>query len=76
MSKNEDIEKADNDKDKQYQKAIYFIFQKTEKNRILNIHSICNYSDYLFSVSYGYIFISFISDLIFPRIFSQVMMHL
>ena len=26
-----------------------FIFQKTEKNRILNIHSICNYSDDIFS---------------------------
>ena len=26
----------------------FFIFQKTEKNRILNIHSICNYSDNLF----------------------------
>ena len=46
-----------------------FIFQKTEKHRILNIHSICNYSDHLFSVSYGYTFIGFISDLIFPRIF-------
>ena len=53
------------------QKYNLFIFQKTEKkNRILNIHSICNYSDHLFSVSYGYTFISFISDLIFPRIFS------
>ena len=47
-----------------------FISLKTKKNRIWNIHSICNYSDHLFSVSYGYIFISFISDLIFPRIFS------
>ena len=46
-----------------------FIFQKTEKNRILNIHSICNCSEHLFSVSYDYIFISFISDLIFPQIF-------
>ena len=46
----------------------FFIFQKTEKNRIMTMHSICNYSDHLLSVSYGYIS-SFMSDLIFPRIF-------
>ena len=45
------------------------IFQKTDKNRLLNIHSICNYSDHFFSVSYSYIFISFISDLDPPDIF-------
>ena len=73
MSKNEGIEKDGNEKDKTISKKgryDLFIFQKTEKNRTLNIHSICNYSNHLFSVSYGYIFISFISDLIFPRIFS------
>ena len=46
-----------------------FVFQKAEKNRILNIHSICNYSDQLFSVRYGYILI-FLCDLTFPNIFS------
>ena len=66
------MEKGDNDKDKQYQKRRYnlFVLRKTEKNRILNTHSICNYSDHLFSVSYGYVFISFTSDIIFPQIFS------
>ena len=68
MSKNEGVEKDDNDKDKPYpKKGRYdlFIFQKTLENRVLNIHSICNCSDYLFSVSYGYGF-----HLTFPRIFS------
>ena len=36
-----------------------FIFQKIDKNRVLNTHSISNCSDHLFSVSYGYI-LSFI----------------
>ena len=35
------------------------------QNRILNIHSICNYSNHLFSVSYGCI-LSFMSDLTQP----------
>ena len=48
-----------------------FIFQKTQKNRILNIHTICNYSDHLFSVSYGYI-LSFLSDLTFPGYFLKL----
>ena len=47
-------------------------FQKTDKIRILSIHSICNYSDHLFSVIYGYIFISFISYLIFPVYFRKL----
>ena len=68
MSKNKGIEKDDNDKDKQYQKRedmIFSFFQKTEKNRVLNIHSICNCSDHLLPVNYGYGF-----DLTFPQIFS------
>ena len=56
MSKNDGMEKEDNEKDKQY--------QKTEENSVLNIHSICTCSDHLFSFSYGYGF-----DLTFPRIF-------
>ena len=65
-------EKVITAKIKKKKKSIYnlFIFQKTDKIRILSMHSICNYSDDLFSVIYGHIFISFISDLIFPRIFS------
>ena len=31
-----------------------FIFQTTEKNRVLNIHSMCNCSDHLFSINYSY----------------------
>ena len=70
ISKNEGIKKDDNDKHKQYQKQRYslFIFQKTEKNSVLNIHSISNCSDHLFSVSYGYL-LKFMFDFIFPRIF-------
>ena len=46
-----------------------FIFQKTGKNRGLNIHSISNCSDHLFSVTFGYI-LSFMFDLTFsPHIF-------
>ena len=48
-----------------------FIFQKTEKNRVLNIHSIRDCSDRLFSVSYGYI-LSYMFDLTFPRIFRKL----
>ena len=50
ISKNESIKKYDNDKHKQYQKRRYslFIFQKTEKNSVLNIHSISNCSDHFF----------------------------
>ena len=51
------------------QRCNLFIFQKTEPNWILNIYSICNCSDHLFSVSYGYL-LSFMSDLTFPQIFS------
>ena len=47
-----------------------FIFQKTEKNRILNIDSICNYSDHLFWVSSGYTFIYLI--LFFPGYFRKL----
>ena len=50
-------------------------FQRTEESRILNILSICNYSDHLFSISYGK-YSSFVSGLTFSRIFSEVMMHL
>ena len=46
-----------------------------EKNRILNIYSICNYSPFIFSQLRLHI-ISFISDLIFLLIFLLVMMHL
>ena len=49
-----------------------FIFQKTQKNTILNIHSICNYSDHLFSVSYGYIFTSLYLILFFPGYFRKL----
>ena len=52
MSKNESIEKDDNDKDKQWYDL--FIFQKTEKNWVLNINTTCNCSDHLFSISCGY----------------------
>ena len=72
ISKNKGMQKGDNDKNKQYKKTRrynIFIFQKTEKNKVLNIHSICNCSDHLFLVSYGYI-LSFIFDLTFPGIFS------
>ena len=49
-----------------------FIFQKTEKkNRILSIHKICNCSDYLFSVSYGYI-LSFMSGPTFAGCFPKL----
>ena len=71
ISKSKGIKKDDNNKHKQYQKRRYslFIFQKTEKNSVLNIHSTSSCSDHLFSVSYGYI-LSFMFDFIFPRIFS------
>ena len=71
ISKSKGIKKDDYDKHKQYQKRRYslFIFQKTEKNTVLNIHSISNCSDHLFSVSYGYL-LSFMFDFIFPRMFS------
>ena len=66
--RNEGIEKDDNDKNKQYQKRediIFSFFRKPRKIRVLNMHSICNCSNHLFSVSYGYGF-----DLTFPGIFS------
>ena len=72
ISKNEGIEKEGNGKDKQYQKnGDKWKYQKTEKNRVLNIHSICNCSDHLFSVSYGYI-LSFMFDLTFPGYFRKL----
>ena len=74
ISKNEGIEKDDNDKDiNNIKKRRFnlFIFQKTGKNLILNIYSKCNCSGHLFSVSYGYI-LSFMSDPTFPRIFSYL----
>ena len=49
MPKNEGIQKDASDKYKQYQKRgrdDLFIFQKTEKNRVLNINSSCNCSDH------------------------------
>ena len=48
-----------------------FILQKTGKNRILTIHSIRNYSDHLFSVSYGDI-LSFILILFFSGYFCKL----
>ena len=44
------------------------IFEKNKKNRIFNIHSICDHFDHLFSVSCGYI-LNFMPDLIIPRMF-------
>ena len=69
--KNEGIEKDDYDKNKRIKKRRnnLFIFQKTEKNTVLNIHSICKCSDNLSSASYGDI-LSFIFDLTFLRMFS------
>ena len=48
-----------------------FIFQKTEKKVVLNIHSMSDCSDHLFSVSYGYV-LRFMFDLTFPGYFRKL----
>ena len=51
ISKNEGIEKDDNNKDRQY----LFIFQKTEKNRFLNRNgNVINLTIYFHSVMVAY----------------------